>query len=388
MYSIEAYGQMIADKVRTDAYARALRSAVKPGSIVLDLGAGTGIFSLLACQYGARKVYAIETGDAIEIARRIAQANGYSGRIEFIQGASTGISLAEKVDVIVSDMHGAQPFFMKNIVSIVDARRRMMADGGVLIPRRELLWAAIVEAPDEYGSLVAPWAKENFGLDMDAARLAVTNCARKATFRRDQLLGEPRCWGTLDYATLDHPSHAARISLAASRAGTAHGLVLWFDSELADGVGFSNAPGEPELSYSSSFFPWSVPVPLDAGDAIEVRLRADFTGADYTWSWDSKIFDGNAATLKADFRQSTFWGSPLSSTRLHRRGSGYRPKLGEDARLEALILGQMNGTTTLEEIARGVMQRFPGRFRSFDDALARVGDLSDAYGGGEGGLTP
>lgn len=388
MYNIDGYGQMIADKVRTGAYAKALRGAVKPGSTVLDLGAGTGIFSLLACQYGARKVYAIESGDAIEFARRIAQANGYAGRIEFIQGASTGITLAEKVDVIVSDMHGAQPFFMKNIVSIIDARRRMLAEGGVLIPLRESLWAAIVEAPDAYGSLVAPWARENFGLDMDAARLAVTNCARKATVRPDQLLAEPQCWGTLDYATLDQPSHAATISFSAARAGIAHGLVLWFDSELADGIGFSNAPGEPELVYSSSFFPWSDPVPLDAGDAIEVRLRADFTGAEYTWSWDSRVFHGNAARVKADFRQSTFWGSPLSSTRLRRRGSGYRPKLGEDARLDALILGQMNGTATLEEIARSIMQRFPGRFRSFDDALARIGDLSDAYGGGDGGLTP
>ena len=81
----------------------------------------------------------METSDAIEVARRIALANGFSERIEFIQGASTAITLAEKADVIVADVHGAQPFFRTNVVSIIDARRRMLAEGGVLIPRRESL---------------------------------------------------------------------------------------------------------------------------------------------------------------------------------------------------------------------------------------------------------
>jgi len=380
---------MIADRVRTEAYAGALRAAVRPGSTVLDLGAGTGIFSLLACQQGARRVYAIESSDAIEVARRIALANGYADRIEFIQGASAEIKLAEKVDVIVSDVHGTQPFLRTNIVSIIDARRRMLADGGVLIPQRETLWAAVVEAPEEYDQLVSPWATGNFSLDMDAARHAATNSIKKATVKPDQLFAEAQCWGVLDYANIEQPSHAGAISFAAGRTGVAHGLILWFDSVLAKGIGFSNAPGEPELVYSSSFFPWSVPVQLQAGDKIEVRLRADYTGADYTWSWDSKVSSGDPVRTKAEFRQSTFWGSPLSATRLRRRAGGHRPVLGEAGQLDGFILGRIDGAASLDEIARSVMQRFPGRFHSLGEALARVGDLSDTYGeAADRGLTP
>ncbi|MGE5462576.1 MAG: 50S ribosomal protein L11 methyltransferase, partial [Syntrophothermus sp.] len=69
MYSIAEFGHMIADERRTDAYVAALQHAVRPDSIVLDMGTGTGIFAMLACQFGARHVYAVEPGDAIHIAR-------------------------------------------------------------------------------------------------------------------------------------------------------------------------------------------------------------------------------------------------------------------------------------------------------------------------------
>ena len=62
-YRFADYGDMIGDQVRLDAYAAALRASGRPGQTVLDLGAGTGIFSLLACRHGAGRVYAVEVGN-------------------------------------------------------------------------------------------------------------------------------------------------------------------------------------------------------------------------------------------------------------------------------------------------------------------------------------
>jgi len=42
-YSIAGYGEMIADRVRMDAYVRALRRAIAPGSVVIDIGTAYGI---------------------------------------------------------------------------------------------------------------------------------------------------------------------------------------------------------------------------------------------------------------------------------------------------------------------------------------------------------
>ena len=134
MYSLNGYGDMITDTVRMDAYVRALQRAVKPGAVVLDIGTGTGIFALLAARMGARRVYAIEPSDAINVAREIARANGCADSIEFIQALSTEVEPAERADVLVSDLRGVLPFCGGHFAAIADARRRWLAPGATLIP--------------------------------------------------------------------------------------------------------------------------------------------------------------------------------------------------------------------------------------------------------------
>src|ERR1700723_872068 len=94
MYLLDEFGDMIADRARLGAYADAIARAVRPGDVVVDLGCGPGIFALLACRAGAKRVYAIDTGEVIHFARQLAVANGFAERIEFIHGDSRQIQLA------------------------------------------------------------------------------------------------------------------------------------------------------------------------------------------------------------------------------------------------------------------------------------------------------
>src|SRR5690349_13629207 len=157
MYSLHFYGQMLADAPRMDAYGAALRHVIRPDSVVMDLGCGPGVFALLACKLGARRVYAVEPDNVIGLAREAAVANGFADRIEFFEKLSTEITVPEPADIIVSDLRGVLPWFQQNIPSIIDARKRLLARGGVLIPHRDILWAAIVEAREQYEEFVGPW---------------------------------------------------------------------------------------------------------------------------------------------------------------------------------------------------------------------------------------
>ena len=51
---------MINDTDRNDFYWRALKASSLEGKMVLDLGSGSGILSIMAAQLGARRVVGVE----------------------------------------------------------------------------------------------------------------------------------------------------------------------------------------------------------------------------------------------------------------------------------------------------------------------------------------
>lgn len=311
MYSLHFYGQMIADAQRMEAYAAALRATVRPDSVVMDLGCGAGVFAVLACKLGARRVYAVEPENIIGLAREIAAANGCTERIEFFDKLSTEITLPEAATIIISDLRGVLPWFEQHIPSIIDARMRLLAHGGVLIPGRDILWAALVEAPAQYADLVGPWRDNRFGLDLSAGTRLITNNWRKTQIAPEQFLVQPVCWTTVNYNEVESPDIHAQISWQALRNGTAHGVAMWFDSELVDGIRLSNHPAAPRMIYGTGLFPFTQPVEVKEGERIELRLAADLVQNGYVWRWDTDF-------PTASFKQSTFYGVPLSAAQLRK----------------------------------------------------------------------
>jgi SAM-dependent methyltransferase len=385
MYTISDYSGMIADTVRTEAYIRALRETITPDSIVVDIGTGTGIFALLACRLGARRIYAIEPDDAIQVAQAMAVANGCSDRIQFIQDLSTKVSLPERADVIVSDIGGVLPWFRSHIPSIVDARRRFLAADGLLIPRQDTAWAAIVEAPEWYARQNAPWSNHTFDLDMEVAWRFVSNTFSRARVTRKHLMTERQRWATLDYNVVDDPNVSGSIEWNVGRAGIGHGLVLGFDRVLSNDVHLSNAPDAPDAiksegTYGTALFPWSAPVPLAAGDRVTVHLEAALAGDDYIWNWKTCVLDqGRDGAEKASFNQSTFFGAPLSAARLRKRGASYTPTLNDEGRIARFVLDSMSQRIPLGEIARRLSSEFAGRFQHPKETLSYVADLAQRY---------
>jgi protein arginine N-methyltransferase 1 len=372
---------MISDRVRVAAYSEALRKAVKPGCVVGEIGAGTGVFSMLACQLGARRVYAIEADSIIQVGREAAATNGFADRIVFLQDMSTRVQLPERCDVIVSEIHGVLPWFEMHIPSIVDARERLLTSGGILIPQRETLWAAVVEAPELHSRLLDPWTRNPFGFDMRAASQLAINEWQKARVKPEQLLTEPVCCATVDYTTVTDTGFSADSVWNVARGGTGSGFIAWYDSVLCDGVGFSNSPSSPELIFGSAYFPWPEEVKLNEGDRVSLALGAHLVGTDYLWRWETSIFQpGNRSEPTARFQQSTFSGTPFTPETLRKRSSSYAPNLNEDGQIDQFILASLNGSITLGELAGLLVEKFPNQFASRQAALNRAADCSQKYG--------
>lgn len=380
MGSVRYYGAMIGDRGRIEAYAAALRARVTRGSVVIDLGTGTGILALLACQAGARKVYAIESEDIIETAREIVRDNGYADRVVLIHADAADVTLGEQADVLVAEIHGALPFYRKSPGAIFDVRDRLLRPGGAVIPMADTVMAAVVSAPASFARIVEPW--EYAGIDGAAGRRRTLNeCGREPDSSHAVPVVAPVPWTVIDYRLGTERDARGVVRWTIPAPCEAHGIYLWFDCETAPGFGFSNSPQSAERhTFGQMFFPWPAPCRLDPGDGVAVEVRADAVGGEYHWSWATTITSGgDGASVKASFQQTQFQGLPLSLDRLRKSSASFVPRPTAEARVDQLILNLLVEGTRLDAIAARVLERFPERFRDLQTALNRVIQLSVRY---------
>ncbi len=378
MYSLRDYGAMIADAGRFNAYANAIARAVRPGDTVAEIGCGPGVFSLLACRAGARRVFAVESENCIQFARELAAANGFTDRIEFFQSDSRKTELPERVNVIVSDLRGVLPLYAHAIPSLEDARERLLATGGIMIPQRDTLKAAVIEAEEYYSRLMTPWRKSVPELDLSPSVLPILNEFYRGSFKKDQLLTETLDWGLLDYTVGVGKRVTAELAFHAVREGVAHGVCLWFETALFENIGYSSGPGPADSVHGQVFLPWLEPVALRKGQEIQVGLRANLVDQDYIWRWETRIPAG-ADHPALHFQQSTFLGANLSLQSLRRQAVNYAPRLSEAGQADLWMVERMDGSASLQEIAQSASERFPRLFFSWQEAFARAAELSKEF---------
>lgn len=136
---------MLGDAVRNKLLAKAISQVVNENTSFLDIGAGSGIWAILAAKLGAKRVVAVEIEEClIPIIYKHAQENGVANRIEIIHGRSNDVKIKGKFDVIVSELFGGDAMGAETIKSFIDLRTRFLADGGVLMPHRLVTFAAPV----------------------------------------------------------------------------------------------------------------------------------------------------------------------------------------------------------------------------------------------------
>lgn len=372
MYSVLSYGHMARDGVRIDAYARAIQRVVRPGSVVLDLGAGTGICSLLAARAGAARVHAVEPNPAVWLLPSLAAENRVADRITVHAASSFDLVLPEKVDVIISDLRGSVPLHEDNVRAVSDARNRWLKPGGVVLPTRDRLFVAAVEAED----LVRDIARGSEGFERQtfsagALRSSLLNDVytdKSFPIHASNVLTTSEVWTTVEY-TAETPGVAeGTVDLAVTRQGIAHGLAVWFEATVLDELTFTNAPGSM-MVYARLFLPFAEPVSLAHGDRARVTVRADQRGD--RWGWDASVVNAAGAT-KASFRQSTFLGAPASAETLLRGAGTHRPvRSPRGARLRR-ILEAMDGLRSIAEIATQIASEDEAGLSA--DARARILD--------------
>lgn len=267
---------MIRDSARTDAFRQAIAAVVKPGDVVLDVGAGSGILSMFAAKAGARMVYAVEQTEIAALAAQLVQKNGLSDRVQILQTDVQTLVLPEQADVIISEWLGTIGVDENLLGMVLVARDRWLKPGGTMVPAR--VTAKMAPAHIPMRPEVAFFHQRPYGLDLtplSESSIHELLCLRRKVRREDLAAAASELWVT-DMATV--PSEQAYLPFRANVRFTipcdtpVNTLAAWFEADMATGLTLSNAPEAPETHWGQLLLPLRQEIALQENDVLEVWM--------------------------------------------------------------------------------------------------------------------
>jgi protein arginine N-methyltransferase 1 len=277
--SIEFHRRMLADRVRHDAFRQALEQAIRPGeSTVADIGAGTGVLAFFARQLGAREVWLYDPGAALALAEKVAARNGIDG-LEFVFARSLDVDDPPQADVVVAEVLGNFAY-EENVLETLRDAQRFLKQGGTLIPRSIVQWAAPVIS-DRFEHDLASWQTVGFGLDwQDAERMTRNNMYVFAIEPGDLLEAPPASWDALDFRGTIDSRRTGKVAWRLAKDATIHGFALWWECTLSPGVVLSTSPFSARTHWDQIYLPVLTPLGGHAGDEITLTVSSETGGSE------------------------------------------------------------------------------------------------------------
>jgi len=363
--------------VRLQAFGAAVEAVVRPGDTVLDLASGSGILGLLACRAGAIRVYSVEVGAMIEVARELARENGYGDRVHFIKGFSTHVSIPERVDVVVADQIGNFGFNAGIIEYFADARARFLRAGGLTIPQAIELIVCPLEAGELFAN-VEFWNTGPAGFDFSRVRPLAANTGYQVDLAAQSMLGAPVSLMSISLNSDNAALLQSRVRAMVSRRGTLHGLGGWFDAELAAGIRMTNSPLSPNrIKRRQIYFPIDRPADVGEGDAVDIRMT--IRPSDLLVGWTVEVYDAKSGAKKAASRHSTWKGMLADREDLERTRPDFVPTLSPRGQARRTVVELCDSTRTVAQIEDETWERHPGLFKSRSEVAEFVAEVVTRY---------
>ncbi|KAI0428173.1 S-adenosyl-L-methionine-dependent methyltransferase [Xylaria sp. FL1042] len=233
---VDIHETMLKDTVRTDAYRDFIynNKHLFAGKTVLDIGCGTGILSMFCARAGAARVLAVDASDIIFKARENIYRAGLSDTVTTLHGKMEEVTLpVDQVDIIVSEWMGYCLLFEAMLPSVLYARDKYLAPGGLMVPSHTNMWVAPVSDP--------VWVSENgetfwadvYGFDMGAMAKGIYDEVRVLHWPGDKVCGAPSAFKMLDLYTTtaaDLSFTAPYTSKLTQDVDAVDGFLIWFDT--------------------------------------------------------------------------------------------------------------------------------------------------------------
>jgi len=330
---------LLDDKIRINAFQKAISEVVDNTKSVLEIGSALGTYSFFAAQNNAKKIYAVEMDDIFYAGVEIAEQNQLQDKIKFIKGKTTEINIPEKVDYII--MEDYSPFFIyENLENIIiDARDRFLKENGKFIPNTIILKVAPVQA-DSFYKEINLWQEQDdklYGIDWKYTTELAFNRPYYAELHKLLLLAPESTIKTIDLSKDKDFPFSFNIKQKITKDGIIHGLAGWWDTYFTENQFFSNSPVELNNTWGQMFFPFQYPVKVKTGETIKIQMHVLESGLsgniDYKWKIEAS---------KSIQEQNTVKGSFLPISDLNRLIKKSKSKLSINGEIARFILEKLD----------------------------------------------
>lgn len=235
---------MLNDQERNILYHNAIKSNVKD-KIVLDLGSGSGLLSMIAASNGAKKVYAVEKDNFLSVvSRKIISQNGYEGKIEVINNIVSELSyndIPEPIDVIVTEIFDCG-LLGEGCINTISSAKKFLKDNGKIIPLKADILGNIGESEELRKKYILNEKILNFNFqDFLPYRKQgiVENLGKYKQFR---MLSKSKIIKSFNFCEQFPKQFYNQISFKIIQDGTIDYLVLWFRLHLDKDKYLENEP--------------------------------------------------------------------------------------------------------------------------------------------------
>jgi SAM-dependent methyltransferase len=270
---------MMNDLERNAAFQAAIESVVRPGSLVLDIGSGSGLLALMAARAGAERVVTCEAVPQVAaVARDVVADNGLADRVQVVAKPSydlrVGVELPRPADVLTTETVDCGLLGEGIVPTVEHASGHLLAPDAVVVPRRGAVLAQLVHSPDLYRMNAVDLVS---GFDLSEFNRLAT--AEYFSFRLRTVphspLSEPVPLFSFDFGRSPVEPERQRVRVEPVADGDCHAVVFWFSLDLVPGIVLSNGPDNPASHWRQAVQCLPAPLPVRTGQPVSLIVSHD-----------------------------------------------------------------------------------------------------------------
>jgi len=272
---------MMNDVHRNDAYYEGIKTAIKPGELVLEIGAGSGLLSMMAAKLGATQVIACEAEPLVaKTATEIVKANGFADTVTILSKISydveLGKDLPEKADVLIHEIFDSAIIGEHVLPALEDAKKRLLKPDALIMPRAASIMIALMggEAAGQYLHV-----ESSHGFDLSNFN---SIASKKIPFYREDIALTPMS-APVDAFRFDFmnqeafPAEDKILELTATNEGPCYGVVQWIRIELDANTTWENNPTDTRssITWQRTIYRFDRPLQLTKGIVVKIAASHD-----------------------------------------------------------------------------------------------------------------